>query len=81
LIVKGASNLAFSSPLLAPQLAHLNENSLILNDSGSTRLFSHASSVKSLASIGMGSTDGRKMVIRRVPNSPSELLSYINPPT
>ncbi|XP_050085310.1 sodium- and chloride-dependent GABA transporter ine isoform X1 [Anopheles aquasalis] len=48
---------------------------------GSPRLFSDATSIRSLASIGMGSTDGRRMVIRRVPNSPNELLTMINPPT
>lgn len=39
-------------------------------------LLSDAASVRSLASIGMGSTDGRKLTIRRVPTSPSELLNY-----
>lgn len=43
--------------------------------------FQDAMSVRSLASIGMGSTDGRKMVIRRVPTSPNELFSLVNPPT
>lgn len=77
-------SLAFSSPnvLMSPQLAHLvRSGSYIFSDSGSTRLFSDASSVRSLASIGMGSTDGKRMVIRKVPNSPSELFSYIHPPT
>jgi hypothetical protein len=40
-----------------------------------------AQSVRSLASIGMGCTDGRKMVIRRVPTSPTELLHLVRPPT
>ncbi|KAJ1522239.1 hypothetical protein ONE63_002546 [Megalurothrips usitatus] len=39
-------------------------------------LLSDAASVRSLASIGMGSTDGRKLTIRRVPTSPNELLNY-----
>nr|CAD7457653.1 unnamed protein product [Timema tahoe] len=34
-------------------------------------------SMRSLASIGMGSTDGRKVTIRRVPTSPSELLNIV----
>lgn len=38
-------------------------------------------SVRSTVSIGMGSSDGRKVTIRRVPTSPSELLNIINPPT
>lgn len=32
-------------------------------------------SVRSLASIGMGSTDGRKLTIRKVPTTPTELLN------
>ncbi|XP_063226082.1 sodium- and chloride-dependent GABA transporter ine [Bacillus rossius redtenbacheri] len=40
----------------------------------------HAASTRSLASIGVGSTDGRKLTIRRVPTSPSELLSIVAPP-
>ncbi|KAG6457429.1 hypothetical protein O3G_MSEX010306 [Manduca sexta] len=40
-----------------------------------------APSVRSLASIGMGCTDGRKMVIRRVPTSPTELFHLVRPPT
>lgn len=84
LLRTGDPSLTFSSPnvLMAPQLAHLaRSGSYVFSDSGSTRLFSDASSVRSLASIGMGSTDGKRMVIRKVPNSPSELLSYISPPT
>jgi hypothetical protein len=80
----GDPSLTFSSPnvLMAPQLAHLvRSGSYIFTDTGNGKLFSDASSVRSLASIGMGSTDGRRMVIRKVPNSPSELLSYISPPT
>lgn len=67
--------------------AHLNPTiirtgSYIFSEAGGTpRLFSDATSIRSLASIGVGSTDGRRMVIRRVPNSPTELLTIINPPT
>lgn len=43
--------------------------------------FSDAASIRSLASIGVGSTDGKRMVIRKVPTSPSELMNIINPPT
>lgn len=46
-----------------------------------SRPFSDVMSIRSLASIGMGSTDGRKMIIRKVPQSPSELFNIVNPPT
>ncbi|XP_041776300.1 sodium- and chloride-dependent GABA transporter ine isoform X1 [Anopheles merus] len=65
-----------------PQTTIARSGSYIFSDVGGTpRLFSDATSIRSLASIGMGSTDGRRMVIRRVPNSPNELLTMINPPT
>lgn len=38
-------------------------------------------SLRSLASIGMGSTDGRKVTIRRVPTSPTELFNIVQSPT
>lgn len=40
-----------------------------------------AQSVRSLASIGMGCTDGKKMVIKRVPTSPTELFHLVRPST
>lgn len=49
------------------------------SESGTTQY--GAPSVRSLASIGMGCTDGRKMVIRRVPTSPTELFHLVRPPT
>lgn len=73
--------MALSSPIYSPPPSIARSGSYIFSDCGSTRIFSDAVSVRSLASIGMGSTDGRKMVIRRVPNSPTELLSIISPPT
>lgn len=48
---------------------------------GSESGTNYAPSVRSLASIGMGCTDGRKMVIRRVPTSPTELFHLVRPPT
>lgn len=45
------------------------------------RPLSHVVSVRSLASIGMGSTDGKKLTIRRVPTSPTELLNIADPKT
>ncbi|CRL04725.1 CLUMA_CG017785, isoform A [Clunio marinus] len=80
----GEPSVTSSNPniFMGPKYVHLaRSGSYIFNDNGSTRVISDASSVRSLVSIGMGSTDGRRMVIRRVPNSPSELLSYISPPT
>lgn len=38
-------------------------------------------SLRSWASVGMGSTDGKKMIIRRVPTTPVELFNIVNPPT
>lgn len=35
--------------------------------------------VQSIASIGMGSTDGRKLYLRRVPTTASELMNFVNP--
>lgn len=54
--------------------------SYVFSDCGSTKIYSDAASLRSIASIGMGSTDGKKMVIRRVPTSPTELLTIINQP-
>ncbi|XP_012286546.1 sodium- and chloride-dependent GABA transporter ine isoform X1 [Orussus abietinus] len=45
------------------------------------RHFPDSVSIRSLASIGLGSSDGRKLTIRRVPTSPSELLNMVHPPT
>lgn len=41
--------------------------------------YSDAVSVRSVASYGMGTTDGRKVTIRRVPTSPSELFNIAVP--
>lgn len=40
-----------------------------------------AASLRSWASVGMGSTDGKRMIVRRVPTSPGELFNIVNPPT
>jgi hypothetical protein len=50
-------------------------NSICLSDSASQV------SARSLPSIGMGSTDGRKVTIRRVPTSPTELFNIVSAPT
>jgi len=81
--------MAISSPTVStPPTAQVTSpnsltksGSLIFADLSPPKLFYDATSVRSLASIGMGSTDGRKMVIRRVPNSPTELLNIVTPTT
>lgn len=50
------------------------------NGQTQVRPFPDSVSIRSLASIGMGSSDGRKLTIRRVPTSPSELLNMVHPP-
>ncbi|XP_066597207.1 sodium- and chloride-dependent GABA transporter ine isoform X2 [Prorops nasuta] len=56
--------------------------SIVFGDSnGHSRAFPDSVSIRSLASIGLGSSDGRKLTIRRVPTSPSELLNMVHPPT
>lgn len=46
-----------------------------------SRLYSDVASMKSWTSIGMGSTDGKKMIVRKVPTSPVELFNIVNPST
>lgn len=78
------------SGLRPPSLKSLQQHngswtSISIPDGGgnptSLRPLSDVVSVRSLASIGMGSTDGKKLTIRRVPTSPSELLNIANPTT
>lgn len=72
---------AISSPYVTAQHPSIaRTGSYIFSDCGSGKMFSDVASMRSLASIGMGSTDGKKMVIRRVPTSPTELLSIIHQP-
>lgn len=54
-------------------------NSFLFSEMGSGKLLSDATSIRSLASIGIGSTDGKKMIVRKVPATASELLSIMNP--
>lgn len=51
------------------------------SESGSRLQQPDAASLRSWASVGMGSTDGKKMIVRRVPTSPVELFNIVNPPT
>lgn len=75
--ITGASN----SPALYNPMLLRTGSYLFQDDGGSTKLITDANSIRSLTSIGMGCTDGRKMIVKRVPNSPSELLGFIQPST
>lgn len=44
----------------------------------SSKIYSDVTSVRTLASIAIGSTDGRNIIIKRVPNTPNELFSMVN---
>lgn len=61
----------------------INQTKLTSGDLGSynTKYYSDAISIKSWASVGMGSTDGKKMIVRRIPTSTVELFNIVNPPT
>ncbi|XP_020713124.1 sodium- and chloride-dependent GABA transporter ine isoform X3 [Ceratitis capitata] len=56
-------------------------SSFIFRDQVANQIYSDVTSVRSLASIGIGSTDGRRLVIRRVPHTPHELFNMVHPPT
>ncbi|XP_067624401.1 sodium- and chloride-dependent GABA transporter ine isoform X2 [Eurosta solidaginis] len=56
-------------------------SSFIYRDYVANQIYSDVTSVRSLASIGIGSTDGRRLVIRRVPHTPHELFNIMHPPT
>lgn len=65
-------------------LTELNHNKAAGSDLGSQTYKvpqPDAASLRSWASVGMGSTDGKKMIVRRVPTSPGELFNIVNPPT
>ncbi|CAG9860624.1 unnamed protein product [Phyllotreta striolata] len=51
------------------------------SESGIVSKSSDAASLRSWSSVCMGSTDGKKMIVRRVPTSPVELFNIVNPPT
>lgn len=46
-----------------------------------SKMNSDTSSYLSWTSVGLGSTDGKKMIVRKVPTSPEELFNIVNPPT
>lgn len=69
---------ATGNTLLSPLL--LRSGSYLFQDDGTTKLITDANSIRSLTSIGIGCTDGRKMIVKRVPNSPTELLGLVQQP-
>lgn len=77
-VINHEQGTAISSPIVAQHLI-ARSGSYVFSDTGPGKVYSDATSIRSLASIGMGSTDGRKMVIRRVPNTPDELLGVLSP--
>lgn len=65
-------------------MSELNHNKPASSESGSQTYKvpqADAASLRSWASVVMGSTDGKKMIVRRVPTSPVELFNIVNPPT
>lgn len=50
------------------------------SDTASQKLYCDVSS-KSWTSVGMGSTDGKKMIVRKIPATPGELFNIVTPPT
>lgn len=73
--VPGSPSPSTTAGSVSLQHQHLQQDALPL------RSWSDAVSVRSLASIGMGSTDGRKLTIAKVPTSPAELLNLASPQT
>lgn len=62
-------------------MSELNQNRAACAEFACRAPLSDAASLGSWASVGMGSTDGKKMIVRRVPTSPVELFNIVNPPT
>ncbi|KAM8717970.1 hypothetical protein ACLKA7_004643 [Drosophila subpalustris] len=70
------------NPLYMQPQASLRGSSYNFHElAGGNQIYSDVTSVRSLASIGIGSTDGRKLVIRRVPTTANELFDMVNPQT
>lgn len=70
------------NPLYMQPQSSLSGSSYHLHELvGGNQIYSDVTSVRSLASIGIGSTDGRKLVIRRVPTTANELFDMVNPQT
>lgn len=62
-------------------LSEFNQNKPTSSELGCPSCKPSEGSLRSWASVGMGSTDGKKMIVRRVPTSPVELFNIVNPPT
>ncbi|XP_017152265.1 sodium- and chloride-dependent GABA transporter ine isoform X1 [Drosophila miranda] len=75
------SGLHAPNPLYMQPQASLSGSSYLFHDLPAQQIYSDVTSVRSLASIGIGSTDGRKLVIRRVPTTANELFDMVNPQT
>lgn len=59
--------------VLKPNQKYQDDDSNISN-----KIYSDVKSVRTLASIAIGSTDGRNIIIKRVPNTPNELFCIVN---
>ncbi|XP_030382880.1 sodium- and chloride-dependent GABA transporter ine isoform X2 [Scaptodrosophila lebanonensis] len=66
---------------MQPEATLSASSSYQFHDLAGNQIYSDVTSVRSLASIGIGSTDGRKLVIRRVPTTANELFDMVNPQT
>ncbi|TDG45985.1 hypothetical protein AWZ03_007585 [Drosophila navojoa] len=69
------------NPLYMQPQSSLSGSSYHFHELAGNQIYSDVTSVRSLASIGIGSTDGRKLVIRRVPTTANELFDMVNPQT
>lgn len=72
---------SLKTPLEGKMRSNASWASFTFEGGAGLRPLSDVVSVRSLASIGMGSTDGKKLTIRRVPTSPTELLNLADPKT
>ncbi|XP_026834628.1 sodium- and chloride-dependent GABA transporter ine isoform X1 [Drosophila erecta] len=80
-ISMATSGLQAPNPLYMQPQASLSGSSYHFHELAGNQIYSDVTSVRSLASIGIGSTDGRKLVIRRVPTTANELFDMVNPQT
>ncbi|KAH8298336.1 hypothetical protein KR018_006062, partial [Drosophila ironensis] len=80
-VAAAISGLQAPHPLYMQPQASLSGSSYQFHDLAANQIYSDVTSVRSLASIGIGSTDGRKLVIRRVPTTANELFDMVNPQT
>jgi len=82
--VTGASGTQFTvTTVRTPEDVHAKEP-LLTPPSGLWNAFTFSDpatqlTVQSIASMGMGCSDGKKLYLRRVPTTASELISMVNP--